>query len=93
MSENPTRSFGGAQQRVDLSVSSCYQDWDKLCCAMAVGQGEGRGQGDAWGTEHDEEGDGGVFFVLGRPTWGKRKCLLLQELGGSRGRDRGWGWD
>jgi len=31
--------------------------------------------------------------VLGRPTWGKRKCLLPQELGGSRGRDRGWGWD
>lgn len=50
MSEDPARSFGGAQQWVDLSVSSCYQDWDKLCCAMAVGQGWGRGQGDSKGT-------------------------------------------
>lgn len=90
MSENPARSFGGAQHRVDLSVSFCYQDWDNVCCGSGAGAGEGTG-GRTGGLILDQEGGGGVFFVLRRPTWGKRNCLLPEELGRGRGRTEDWG--
>ena len=77
MRENPARSFGGAQHRVGLSVSSCYQDWDNVCCGSGAGAGEGTG-GRTGGLILGQEGGRQSVLRAGQAYLGKEEVFAAR---------------